>query len=414
MFFLDKYKYNKLTFSDLKKVIRELMDEKRKKFDRDFKINAVKTSYHKRTLKEYADELGILPYLLTMWRQVYAKYGEGSFLGSGYERVHPQKRTSFELEKKCKEAEIRYEILKKGSPYLHQGKLVIYGFLLENEQTYSITKMCSVLEIGIGRYIHWKKRGISDHEKKIFWLKKEITFIFFHFKKRCGSGKITAQLNANGYKITARHVSLYMKKLGLRKIKKRKFKVTTDSKHNHYTSPNILNRNFHVTAPSKVWASDITYIQTLRGFIYLTIIMDLYDRKIIGWNLSNTLFTNTTTLPALKMAAAKRGIYKGLIFHSDRGVQYANKAFTDQLDSYGCIKSMNRKGDHFDNAVCESFFSSFKKELIYRKKTLLYQKQMEEEIVDYIENWYNMSRIHSTLNYQSIEQFNSGSPINKI
>lgn len=387
------------------------MSAKTNKFDRDFKINAVKTSYHKGTLKAYGNELGIDPNLLTKWRQVYQKYGEGSFLGPGYVRVHPDQKASFELEKKSRESKLRYEILKKGSPYLHQGKLIGYNFLLENEQTYPLTIMCSVLGIGIGRYINWKKRGISDHKKKILWLKKEITSLFLHFKKRSGRGKITAALNANGYKISARQVSSYMKKLGLRKIKKKKFKVTTDSKHNNYTSPNVLKCKFNVTAPSTVWASDITYIQTLRGFLYLTIIIDLYDRKIIGWNLSNTLFTRTTSLPALKMAAANREIHKGLIFHSDRGVQYANKDFTDILDSYGCIRSMSHKGNHGDNAVCESFFSSFKTELIYRKTTLLYQKQMEEEIFEYIENWYNKTRIHSTLNYQTIEQFNSASVV---
>lgn len=379
--------------------------KKYKKFDRIFKENAVKLSYEKRTIKECAEELGILPCILTRWRQEYLKFGTGSFPGSGYDRVHPEKKKSFELEKDCKDSELRFEILKKGTPYLFQGKLIIYQFIYDNEKIYPITKMCKVLDVGVGRYIRWKKKGISEKQKAITLLKEEITSIFLSFKKLYGRNKITKELHKLGYKITERHVSFYMKQLGLRRIQKRKFKATTDSKHNLYTAPNILNRNFKADTPSKVWVSDITYIQTNKGFLYLTIIMDLYDRKIIGWCLSSDLSTDKTTLIALEMAVTNRKISNGLIFHSDRGVQYANAAFTNKLDSYKFIRSMSRKGDHLDNAVSEAFFSSFKRELIH-KNNLLNQQQLKIDIFEYIENWYNKIRLHSALNYKSIEEFN--------
>ena len=193
--------------------------------------------------------------------------------------------------------------------------------------------------------------------------------------------------------------------VGRHRKAKRKFKATTDSIHNHYVSPNVLNREFTVTEPAKAWVSDITYIQTIKGFIYLTIVMDLFDRKIIGWSLSNGMSTKQTTLPAWEMAVKNRKISNDLIFHSDKGVQYANKLFTNTLDSYKCVRrSMSRKGNHNDNAVSESFFHSFKAELIDGNK-LLPRKQMKVEVYEYIENWYNKKRRHSFLDYKTIEEF---------
>lgn len=135
--------------------------------------------------------------------------------------------------------------------------------------------------------------------------------------------------------------------------------------------------------------------------------MDLYDRKIIGWNLSSRLSTQKTTLPAWEMAVTNRKVSNGLIFHSDRGVQYANKVFSNRLSSFNCIRSMSRKGNHLDNAISEAFFSSFKRELINRKDKLLSTKQMKAEVFEFIEEWYNKKRIHTSLNYKTIEQFNN-------
>ncbi|WP_035643501.1 IS3 family transposase [Flavobacterium sp. ASV13] len=383
------------------------MKGKYAKYDRIYKEDAVKLSYEKNSIKESAEELGIRSSLICRWRKEYDEFGEGSFLGSGYDRIHPDNKKIFDLQKKSKEAELRYEILKNASPYLHQGNLVIYQFIKENEHKYSILRMCEVLNVGYGRYHRWKKNGISEKKQHIDLLKKNIALIFFRFKKHYGRNKITDELNKLGYKICERQVAVYMNQLGLKRVARRKFKITTNSSHNNCIAPNLLNREFKVNAPSTVWVSDITYIQTSRGFLYLTIIMDLYDRKIIGWNLSFRLFTRTTTLPAFEMATANREASKGLLFHSDRGVQYANKIFVAKLDSYQCTRSMSRKGSSIDNAVAESFFNTLKRELIHRKSTLISQKLMKAEINEFIENWYNRKRIHSTLDFKTIEQFNA-------
>lgn len=283
---------------------------------------------------------------------------------------------------------------------------MIYLFIKDHEKIYSIEKMCKVLAVSNSSYYKWKKQIVSERQKRVILIKEEITSIYFNTKQRYGSPRITLELQNIGYQISRITVAKYMKQLGLYSKLSKKFKVTTNSKHNHFVVPNILKREFTVKEPSKAWVSDITYIQTKDGFLYLTIILDLFDRKIIGWSLSNGLSTKQTTLTAWKMALKNRKITNELIFHSDRGIQYANKSFTNMLDSFKTVtRSMSRKGDCWDNAVAESFFKSLKTELIYGNK-LITKEQMELEIFEYIEIWYNKKRRHSALNYKTIEEFN--------
>jgi transposase InsO family protein len=272
--------------------------------------------------------------------------------------------------------------------------------------------MCQVLAVGSSGYYKWKSKSISNKLLLKEKIKQQITSIYFASKQRYGSPRITFELNALGYKTSRITVSKYMRELGLRSKLSRKFKVTTNSKHNYLVVENVLGRNFIVNAPSKVWVSDITYNQTKEGFLYLTTFIDLYDRKIIGWSLSNGMSTQETSLAAWKMAIKNRKIDTGLIFHSDRGVQYASNRFTKTIESYGVIRSMSRKGNCWDNAVAESFFKSLKTELIYGNKLITKEKK-ELEIFEYIEIWYNKKRRHSTLNYKTIEGFNNQNKIYK-
>lgn len=378
-----------------------------KKYDRSFKENAVKLSYErgKGQIASIERELGITSSCLYRWRQDYEKFGAGSFCGTGYLKLTPEKAIIVNLEKKVKDSKLTLEILKSGSKYVDQGNVMTKKFIEDNKYKFSILKICEALGVSRTTYYRRKKQELSNTETRIILLKQEITSIFYEFKQRYGYVQITKELEDRGFKISRGHVSNYMKALGLRTKVKRKFKATTDSIHNHYISPNVLNRKFTVSQPSEAWVSDITYIQTMRGFLYLTVVMDLFDRKIIGWSLSDTMSTKATILPAWEMAVNNRKVKKDLIFHSDRGVQYANKVFTKTLDSYNCIRrSMSRKENHSDNAVCEGFFGSFKRELINRKK-LLPRKQMRVEVHEYIENWYNKKRRHSFLNYMTIEEF---------
>lgn len=287
-----------------------------------------------------------------------------------------------------------------------------YTFIKNHEFLFPIEKMCKVLEVGSSSYYKWKIKIISNRTLRKNEIKQQITSIYFASKQRYGSPRITIELNELGYKISRITVAKYMKELGLRSKLSKKFKVTTDSKHNYLVVENVLNRNFIVANPSRVWVSDITYIQTKEGFLYLTTIIDLYDRKMIGWSLSNGMNTEETTLAAWKMAIRNRLVQKGLIFHSDRGVQYASKKFANTIESYGVVRSMSRKGNCWDNAVAESFFKSLKTELIYGNK-LITKEQMELEIFEYIEIWYNKKRRHGALNYKTIEEFNNQNYIYK-
>ena len=265
--------------------------------------------------------------------------------------------------------------------------------------------MCKVLKISQSSYFRWKKCPFSVRFHKKEELKQRILTIYFDSKQRYGSPRITAELNNLGFKISRITVSKYMRELGIRSKLSKKFKITTDSKHNYLVVENILDRDFESTKPAQKWVSDITYIRTIEGFLYLTIVLDLYDRKVIGWSLYDEMSTEKTSLSAWKVALANRKIEKGLIFHSDRGVQYANNKFANMLESHHVIRSMSRKGNCWDNSVAESFFKTLKTELIYGNK-LINKQQIELEIFQYIEIFYNKKRRHSALNYKTIEEFN--------
>jgi len=383
------------------------MSEIKRRHPPEFKKNAVLLSHLRKNVSNTAEELNISPKLLSKWRVIYQKYKEGSFPGEGKKRVYYEDYKIYELEKKLTESQLRLEILEKGLKYMNQGKQVLNNFIHENRDKYCLYRMCEILGASHSTYDLWTKQPLSKTETRVYCLKKEIRSIFFEFKQEKGCILITRELHSRGFQISDTQVSFYMNLLGLRSKAKKKFKVTTDSKHNRCIAPNLLKRQFNVDKPSKVWVSDITYIQIKKRFSYLTIIMDLYDRKIVGWHLSSVLSTKVTTLPAFKKAVSNRPISDGLIFHSDRGSQYANKIFCDKLAEFNCSQSMSRKGDSVDNAVAESFFNTLKRELIYKQTRLLTTKEMKIEILEYIENWYNKRRIHSRLNYKSIDEFNS-------
>lgn len=282
---------------------------------------------------------------------------------------------------------------------------MIYRFIKNHETIYPIEKMCKVLSIGLRSYYDWKSNTVSDRKLRAMALQEEIKTIYFKRKQRYGSPRIAIDLQVQGIEVSRITVAKYMKQMGLRSKQGRKFRTTTDSKHSHKIMANVLNREFKVTGPSKVWVSDITYIHTKEGFLYLITIIDLYDRKCIGWSISNGMSAEETTLAAWKMAVKNRNIAKGLIFHSDRGVQYACEKFANTTDSYKIItRSMSRKGNCWDNAVAESFFKTLKSEQIYGNK-LVAKVQMDINLFEYIEIWYNRERRHSAIGNLTIQEF---------
>ena len=271
--------------------------------------------------------------------------------------------------------------------------------------------MCSVFKVSRGGFYAWRKSVPSNRSLENELLEAEILTAFVNSKKIYGSPRITRELHKKNIKVSRVRVARMMKRAKLRSIVKKKFKVTTDSTHKFPVPENILDRDFKPGILGAVWVSDITYIRTRQGWLYLTTVIDLGDRKIIGWALSMTMKAIDTVIPAFKMAQKTRPITQELIFHSDRGIQYACNEFRCLLEKNPLItRSMSRKGNCWDNAVAESFFKSLKTECVYQHKFT--DKQQAALIVfEYIETWYNRKRQHSALGYLSPEEF--GRNLNK-
>lgn len=264
--------------------------------------------------------------------------------------------------------------------------------------------MCKLLQISRSSFYHWMKGSVSSRYVENLKFKELIHEIFMTSSQSYGAIRIRAELMSLGYVISRRRVVKIMNANGWIVRGRKKFKVTTDSSHTYPIAPNLLERQFDVVQPNRVWVSDITYVPTRKGWMYLTAIIDLYHRKVIGWSMSRNLTTTDTIMKAWKMAKLKHPITEKLIFHSDRGVQYASKEFRRALEKEIFVKqSMSRKGDCWDNAVAESFFKTLKVELVYNHKYKTIE-EAELSIFEWIETWYNTKRRHSKLDYKNIKE----------
>lgn len=226
---------------------------------------------------------------------------------------------------------------------------------------------------------------------------KRIQHHFDGFKQRYGSPKITAKLREEGIVVSTKTVAKLMNIMGLRSRTVKKYKATTNSDHRHQVYDNVLNREFKAEAPNRVWVSDITYVPTKQGWVYLASVMDLFSRKIVGWSMGSRM-TKELVLEALDKACRRQQPEPGLIHHSDRGSQYASTEYRERLTSNKMVGSMSRKGNCYDNACIESFHSIIKKELIYLTEFKTRQ-QAYDAINSYIELEYNRIRIHSSIGY---------------
>jgi len=267
-------------------------------------------------------------------------------------------------------------------------------------KAYPIIIMCGMMKVsrsGFYAYLHRFNRGTDDNPEKAA-LTTRVHEIFKEHRSKYGSRRIMKQLNEQGCEIGRYKVRRIMKALGLKAKISKRFKVTTDSRHSFPVAPNILDRNFDVAEPNKVWTADISYVWTLEGWLYLAIVMDLFSRQIVGWAM-NKRMKKQLAIDALAMAYFRRKPDPGLLHHSDRGSQYACYDYQKQLKQYRMVPSMSRKGDCWDNAPTERFFRSLKSERLsdFRFTT---RKAANMEVLDYI-SYYNSIRLHSTLFYKS-------------
>jgi len=274
-----------------------------------------------------------------------------------------------------------------------------FKFIENNSKNFRIGKMCKVLEVARSGYHSYLKRKYSQRHLVNSALSELIINIWNDNHKLYGYRRIHAELRSQKIYCNRKRVAFLMKKNHISAQITKKFKRTTNSEHGNYISPNKLNQNFEVDSPNKVWVSDITYISTFEGWLYLAVVIDLYSRKVVGWSMSRRITSQLVT-DSLNNAIIDRKPAAGLIFHSDRGSQYASGKFRKLLGNNNLIQSMSGKGNCYDNAVAESFFHTLKMELVYRNS---YKNRCEAKssVFAFIEIFYNRRRRHSFLNYFS-------------
>ena len=279
-----------------------------------------------------------------------------------------------------------------------------YAFIKSNRTQHSVLAMCKILKVSSSGYYDWLNRPISPREKANNALLEQIKVAYIATRK-AGYRTIHAKLIQSGINCDDKKVYRLMNKAGFKSKNKRRFKATTNSKHSYPVFPNLLDRNFMAKKPNMTWVSDISYIWTNEGWLYLAIIIDLYSRAVVGWAMDSRMTTELIE-SALQMAIWNRKPPRdnSLIFHSDRGSQYASNKFQKILKEHKIICSMSRKGDCWDNAVAESFFGTIKTELVYHYSYRT-RREAKNSIFEYIEVFYNRERLHSTLGYQSPMQF---------
>lgn len=272
---------------------------------------------------------------------------------------------------------------------------------------FPVDLMCNTLEVSRSGYYAWKSREPSSREKENATLEAEIEAIHKQSRQTYGSPCVHAELLARGLEVGRNRVARLMQENGICGRQKRKFKKTTDSNHDFPIAPNTLDRNFTTDAPDRAWVADITYIWTAAGWLYLAVVLDLFSRRVVGWSMADHMKTELV-LDALRRALGHREPSEdGLMFHSDRGAQYASGDYRKALDIAGISCSMSRRGNCWDNAVAESFFSTLKMELIYNNEFFLTHESARIDIAEWIEVFYNRQRRHSTIDYLSPVEFES-------
>lgn len=274
-----------------------------------------------------------------------------------------------------------------------------FAFIEAEKADFPITQSCAVLGVSRAGFYAWRKRPVAARVGADQRLAVEVAAIHAESRRRYGSPRVHRELRARGQRVGRDRVARLMRTQGLRARAPRRFRTTTDSQHALPIAPNVLARRFTAPAPNTIWVTDMTYLWTLEGWLYLVVILDLFSRRVVGWAMSERM-TRQLTLDALTMALTHRQPVRGLIHHSDRGSQYASHDYRRLLAAHGIVCSMSRRGDCWDNAVAESFFSTLKLELVYETAWRT-RAEARADVFQYVEGFYNGQRLHSSLGYLS-------------
>jgi transposase InsO family protein len=280
---------------------------------------------------------------------------------------------------------------------------VKFAFIAAEKAWAPVAALCKVLDVSRSGFYAWEERGPSTRSVADEKLAVQIAAIHKASGNTYGSPRVHDELADEGVFVSRKRVARLMAELGLESVRKRRFKATTDSNHALPVAENVLDRKFEVDAPDVAWVTDITYVWTSEGWLYLAAILDLFSRRVVGFAMSERI-DRALVLEALRVAVGRRIPNAGLLHHSDRGSQYASGDYQAALEDLGVVCSMSRKGNCWDNAVAESFFATLKTECVYPRRFAT-KREAREVIFDFIETFYNPRRRHSTLGYLSPVEF---------
>lgn len=273
-----------------------------------------------------------------------------------------------------------------------------YAFVDRQSGSYPVEMLCQAMQVSPSGYASWKRgerprKRLTDDQLIVL-----IRAVHARTRGAYGSPRIYQEIKANGHAVSKTRVERLMREHGIRARHKRRYRATTNSRHSLPVAPNVLDRQFNQAMPNAAWATDITYIATAEGWLYLAVVLDLFSRKVVGWSFSRSR-NSLLTQGALKMALSREQVQPGCLFHSDQGVEYAAHDFRNLVESAGMVRSMSRKGNPLDNATMESFFHSMKAELVHQQ-SFATDIEAVARLVEYME-FYNRERLHSGLGYQT-------------
>ncbi|QFY44131.1 IS3 family transposase [Candidatus Methylospira mobilis] len=374
-----------------------MSQEKPKTYTAEFKASAVKLANESdKPAAQTAKELGINPNTLYTWIHQYSRPQAND------KAVRTDERLYGELKRlKLENSRLKEErgFIKKGGSVLCQGTTVKYAWIKQHRDEFSAKAMCRFMKVSRSAYYAWLQGPASVTEKSDAKLSDKICTLFKKSRGSYGTRRLKIELGKRDIHLSRRRIGRLMRQADLRCKTRRRFKATTNSQHNLPVAANLLGRQFSVQRPNQAYVGDITYISTQEGWLYLAVVIDLYSRQVVGWSMAEHMRTALAN-DAFLMAVWKRKPEKGLIWHTDRGSQYASESHRMLLKQHGVRQSMSRKGNCWDNAVAESFFHTLKTELIYQENYKT-REQAKQSIFEYIEVFYNRERLHSANEYMS-------------
>ncbi|MBR0568971.1 IS3 family transposase [Azoarcus sp. L1K30] len=373
----------------------------KQEYTAEFKEQAVKRADEVGSIARAAEELGLVEQTLRNWVKA-AK--EGKLNPAGAKQITAEQMELSRLRAQVARLEMENEIPKKSDGIFREGAAVKYAWIEKQRRSFPLPVLCDALSVSQSGFRAWQAGGTPDRQR-LTDAQALVLIRALHQEVRqaYGARRIHAELRGRGYRIGLPRIERLMRENGIRARHKRRYKATTDSRHSLPVAENVLDRRFGPDAPNRVWTGDITYIATAEGWLYLAVVIDLFNREVIGWSIKPRMTTDLV-LDALSMAWFRRRPEPGVLFHSDRGSQYASHAYQARLAKYGMRGSMSRKGNCWDNAPTESFFNSLKNERVHGVSYTT-RNEAKSDLFQYIAVFYNRSRRHSSLGYLSPTTF---------